>query len=208
MAYLKHDLMGPQGDAAIMVFNPGAEATLTIDLSMLPNDLFGDGASNQAVVPYDLLTNASGPPLASSWTVDMGAKEMKFFSGFGLGAFAPRQGKKGACVADDRYRRHFMGTLQACFLECCADARCENVLVDYVELWWMEAPPSMSCTLLGKIADPATACQEGQGTLVKSLPSGRRCAERWAEVGEVAPAAPGVPAAHLATTPECAGVVI
>ena len=36
LAYLKHDSMGPAGDAAVVVFNPtGAAASVTVDLSSL-----------------------------------------------------------------------------------------------------------------------------------------------------------------------------
>ena len=38
LAYLKHDALGPRGDAAILVFNPGPAQKLTIDLSMLPGE--------------------------------------------------------------------------------------------------------------------------------------------------------------------------
>eukprot|EP01047_Picozoa_sp_COSAG01_P027573 COSAG01_NODE_1824_length_9141_cov_10.234461_3_plen_139_part_00 len=38
LAYLKHDAMGPRGDVAILVFNPGMAQQLTIDLSMLPGE--------------------------------------------------------------------------------------------------------------------------------------------------------------------------
>ena len=38
LAYMKHDSMGPRGDAAILVFNPGPAQKLTIDLSMLPGE--------------------------------------------------------------------------------------------------------------------------------------------------------------------------
>merc|ERR1712113_1037794 len=116
-----------------MGFNPGAASSVTIDLSMLPSSLMG-------VVPYDLFEaqtlshSTSTPPFANSWTVEMGAGEFKAFSGFTLGVFAPRLGKKTDCKADDGYRRQATGdTLQACFLECLKDERCENVYIDYID---------------------------------------------------------------------------
>ena len=51
LAYLKHDAMGPLGDAAILLFNPGDAATFTVDLSMLPDTVYG-------TEPVDLITNA------------------------------------------------------------------------------------------------------------------------------------------------------
>jgi hypothetical protein len=95
LALLKHDSMGPRGDAAIMVFNPGRAQTVTIDLAMLPSLAFG-------VVPVDLFDNdgaadAAPPPLAAAWSVRMAAGEVKAFSGFTLGVFAPRRGKKASC---------------------------------------------------------------------------------------------------------------
>jgi hypothetical protein len=192
IAYLKHDSMGPQGDAAIMIFNPGEAANVTIDLSMLPAALFG-------IVPQDLLSydgsEQSGvPPLAKSWTVEMQAKDMKFFSGFSLGVFAPRQGKKTGCRADDQYiKKALATTMQGCFLECLGNSQCENVFIDHVDLNWMETPPSLSCTLLGKLENPGTACSEGTGTLIKRLPGARSCANDWLSFGEVLAPVPGAP---------------
>ena len=168
LAYLKHDAMGPRGDAAVLLFNPGAAGTVTVDLAALPRAL--DGA-----VPVDALArNASGPPLAASWTVAMGAGEMKFFAGFGLGVFAPRTGKKRACVADDAWSAPSSSTtLEACFLECLALESCENVFVEHVDVYWTEKPAAVACTLLGAVVDPAAACEEGTGTLVRKLVDGR-----------------------------------
>jgi len=83
LAYLKHDSMGPKGDAAIMIFNPGQAQTVTIDLSMLPSSVIG-------AVPVDLfdndgVTDAAPMPLARTWSVKMAAGEVKAFSGFTLG---------------------------------------------------------------------------------------------------------------------------
>jgi hypothetical protein len=194
LAYLKHDSMGPSGDAVLMIFNPGAAQKLIIDLSMLPASVFG-------TVPYDLLrtngtiTGTDTPPLAKAWTVPMGAGEMKFYGGFSLGVFAPRQGKKMSCKADDQYSKKARGTtLQACFLECASDSKCENVFVDFVDIQWRETPPPVSCTLLGAVKDPSTACKEGTGTLINQLPGARSCAHLWDEsVGEPAPPAHGAP---------------
>lgn len=199
IAYLKHDSMGPNGDAAIVVFNPGSAANVTIDLSMLPSSFFGGASSNGAVVPYDLLTmKKDNPPLAESWTIPMEAKEMKFFAGFSLGVFAPRQGKKANCKADDQYSKKAVGkTLQACNLECYADSKCENIFIEYVDMTYSgltAAAPDVVCTLLGSLKDPSTGCSEGTGTLVRKLPGARSCADEWQDVGETLPRAKGAPA--------------
>ena len=47
--------------------------------------------------------------LEKEWTVEIGAGEMRFFSGFTLGVFAPRTGKKGACTS--RYEKPSNATL-------------------------------------------------------------------------------------------------
>jgi hypothetical protein len=191
LAYLKHDSMGPYGDAAILLFNPGSAGHVTTDLSLLPSSLFG-------VVPYDLLgkeeflSQTGVLPLSKSWTVEMGAGEMKFFSGFTLGVYAPRKGKKSECESDDQYKKTASAaTLQACFLECHNDRQCENIFVEYVDVEWLQAPPSIKCMLLGAIANPASACHEGTGTLIKKLPGARTCAWQWP--GEVLPPARGAP---------------
>ena len=167
--------MGPYGDACVMVFNPGSAANVTIDLSSLPKSLL-----NASVVLYDLLTlNQTGqsdappvPPLTESWTVEMGAAEMKFYGGFSLGVFAPRQGKKTGCRSSYS-RRPSSTTLQGCFLECLGDSNCENVFVDFVDVPWVDRPPSLNCTLIGAVGDPSTACDAGNGTLIKKLVDGR-----------------------------------
>ena len=192
LAYLKHDSMGPKGDAAIMVFNPGRAQTVTIDLSMLPSSAFG-------VVPVDLLDNdgaadAAPPPLAETWSVKMAAGEVKAFSGFTLGVFAPRRGKKTSCRPDDGYSKPAAGiTLQECFLDCAKDSKCENVFLEYMDVVWLETPPAANCTLLGALKDPSTGCVVGNGTLVAKLPGARSCAEKWEEVGEASPAVVGAP---------------
>lgn len=57
LVYLKHDAMGPHGDAALMVFNPGKAQNITVDLSLLPEALL-----QGSVVPYDILKlNSTGP---------------------------------------------------------------------------------------------------------------------------------------------------
>ena len=159
------------GDACLMLFNPGAAQTITVDLSSLPAAWL-DGS----VVPHDLLDadGAAGPPLAPSWSVEMSAGQVKALGGFTLASFAPRAGKKGTCTAPGAgsTRRATGSTLQACFLECLGDAQCDNVLVDYVDIVWMETPPPVNCTLLGPL-DPVTDCKAGTGTLVKKLTAGR-----------------------------------
>ena len=221
LAYLKHDSMGPAGDAAILVFNPYAKAAnVTVDLSLLA----GNPVMNGKTTPYDLLALgdldsggkeyaaavaaaaaaaavAGVPPLASSWTVAMGPGEFKFFGGFSLGVFAPRQGKKASCKPDDAYTRPAKSTtLQGCFLECAADAQCENVFIKNVEPTWMEAPPPLACELMGAVKEPATSCTAGDGTLVNKMPGARSCAHLWAGRGRQAtPPAAGAP--HLAPGP-------
>ena len=78
-------------------------------------------------MPYDLLKpnldNQTGiPPLSRSWTVEVGAGEMRFFGGFSLGVFAPRPGTGGKvsdCTPDDRFSKPVASkTLQGCFLAC------------------------------------------------------------------------------------------
>ena len=53
IGYLKHDALGPTGDAAVTIFNPGAAQTLTLDLSLLPPALLAS-----KVVPVDLFTSS------------------------------------------------------------------------------------------------------------------------------------------------------
>jgi len=153
-------------------------------------------------VPVDLLASGGGSgtvaaaphwgALEKAWTVEMGAGEMRFFSGFTLGVFAPRTGKKGACTS--RYEKPSNATtLQGCFLDCARDAQCENVLLGEVAIaGFTAAPPAVSCKLLGAVADPETGCTAGAGTLVTRLPKGRECWGRWAEEGEVGPLVPSV----------------
>merc|ERR1711990_539220 len=128
---------------------------------------------------------------------------MKFFSGFSLGVFAPRQGKKSACQADDQYSKQATSsTLQGCFLECLEDSQCGNVFVEYVDITYMETPPAVSCTLLGAVEDPSSACEEGTGTLVKKLPGARSCAHLWE--GEQSPVALGAtPVQPGPSSPAC-----
>ena len=156
LAYLKHDAMGPYGDAALLLYNPGASGAVTVDLSTLPPALLSAG-----VVPRDLFAadgaapiggndgdeaGARLPPLAASWTVQMPARSARAFSGFSLGVFAPRKGKKSTCKADDTYSaRASATTLQGCFLECAADTRCSNVLVVGEAPTWMERPAPVQC---------------------------------------------------------------
>lgn len=112
LVYLKHDSMGPHGDACLMVFNPSSSSLrLTVDLaSHLPKALL-----NGSITPTNLLddtnngsssvSEATGsvPPLAENWTVDIAAQTFQFFGGFQMGVFAPRFGKRSNCFADDGY---------------------------------------------------------------------------------------------------------
>eukprot|EP00039_Didymoeca_costata_P024594 m.10789 g.10789 ORF g.10789 m.10789 type:complete len:592 (+) comp4319_c0_seq2:479-2254(+) len=173
LAMLKHDSMGPAGDAAIVVFNPGQAQTVTINLSMLPPSLFG-------TKPVELFTSNSSataaafPALESNWTIKLEASSMHAFGGFSLGVFAPRVGKKAACHADDGYNRTASETtLQGCFLECSKDPKCENIYIPNVPIYYMEKPPPVTCTLLGTISNLSAACINGTGTLVTKLPDGR-----------------------------------
>lgn len=157
LVYLKHDALGPDGDAALLVYNPGRAQTLTIDLSLLPDELLtgrimprdllrtdardatggdargtaeGAGAKSAGAAPHGLpAVRARIPPLSRHWTVEMGELEVAAFGGFRLGVFAPRRGKVLACAADDEYKSAARAhTLQGCFLECLADPRCEHLL--------------------------------------------------------------------------------
>jgi len=133
----------------------------------------------------------------------MDAGEMKFFSGFSLGVFAPRRGKKSACVSDDGYSKPANSTnLQGCFLECLKDGQCKNVFVEHANVGYMESPPPLTCTLLGALKNIETSCAAGNGTIVTKLPGARPCAHLWDEVGVSTPAAAG--AHHLPEGPPLA----
>eukprot|EP01052_Picozoa_sp_SAG31_P014998 SAG31_NODE_951_length_10810_cov_3.083652_2_plen_202_part_00 len=59
---------------------------------------------------------------------------------------------------------------------------------------YMEAPPALNCSVLGRISDLAKACPLGNGTLVRRLPGARSCAHRWdSSVTPIAFGAPAVP---------------
>jgi len=123
--------MGPAGDAAILLFNPGVAQTLTLDLSMLPADLLSGATVPQDLLDYPGHTPAPFPPLSASWSVHMREGEMKFAAGFTLGVFAPRVGKTAGCTSD--YQRLARSSvLQDCFLECLRDGRCLNVFVEVI----------------------------------------------------------------------------
>ena len=192
LAYLKHDALGPHGDACVLLYNPGPAQRVTLDLSAsLPASLLQRGEGGEGgeggIVPHDLFApsaaapSASPPPpaLAATWSVEMGAAEFKAFGGFTLPVFAPRRGKVQGCVADDGHQSQpsasSASTLQACFLACLADDRCENVYIaPVIRLPWIrQTLPLLSCTLLGAVADPAAACERGAGTLVRRLDGGR-----------------------------------
>lgn len=135
LALLKHDSMGPAGDAAILLFNPGTAQNLTVDLAgVLPSAML-DGT----IVPYDLLSravdlaahaaSATTPPLVPRWTVELEAGEIKFFGGFSLGVFAPRTGKTAGCTSDYTRLVANATSFHECFLACAEDRRCKNVLL-------------------------------------------------------------------------------
>ena len=171
LAYLKHDALGPHGDAAVVVFNPGQAQTLTVDLSSLPPALLASG-----LVPRELFSNTTaGAPLASNWSVRMEAASFAAF-GFRLGVFAPLPGKFEHCSPDDGYvQQSPSSTLQACFLDCKRDTRCQNVFVTIKALpRWLEKPSPVACTLLGHIDSTGVACPKpGAGTLVAALAGSR-----------------------------------
>ena len=169
IAYLKHDALGPRGDAAVVILNPGAAQTLAVDLSSLPPSMLGG-----IVVPVDLFTNATAAsPLSKSWSVKMAAGSFVAFGFHGLGVFAPRKGKSGPCKS--LYSKPTAATtMQACFLDCANAPKCKNVFVEMKALpKWLEKPGPISCTLLGAVAEPNSACTSGNGTLIAALPGAR-----------------------------------
>lgn len=189
LAYLKHDSLGPHGDACVMIFNPGAAQTVVVDLSLLPPAITSAG-----IVPIDLLTNTSAPsPLSQSWAVEMGAGEARAYAGFSLGVYAPRKGKVSACKSNYSRAVPAVTTLQNCFLTCSQDPQCANVLVHGQLPAYLEAPGPMSCTLLGSVSDPSAMCTPADteacaqtktevkhgkdsskcATLVRQMPQGR-----------------------------------
>lgn len=168
IAYLKHDALGPDGDAAVVVFNPGPAQTLTIDLSALPAALLA-----AKFVPRDIFTNATARlPLSANWSVPMAAESFAAY-GFTLGVFAPRKGKFKHCTAADGYSKPSPAstTLQECFLACHRDTHCHNVFITTDVLpRWLEKPGPIGCTLLGTVLSSSTACVDGgAGTLVAAL---------------------------------------
>lgn len=207
IAYLKWDSMGPRGDAAIMVFNPAGAQTVTIDLRSLPTAVMGARLYDLFVGNESTLLQQQElqPPLARTWTVQMAAGQFAAFSGFSLGVFAPRKGKKSSCRADDGYSKPAIGdTLQACFLECANDKRCNNVFVEYMNINYMEKPPPANCTLLGPLQDPSTGCKGVTnaslgpgGTLIAALPGARSRATDWP--GAMPPLVAGVEGYALKT---------
>ena len=54
LVYLKYDALGPDGEACLMIFNPGPAQTLTVDLSTLPPSLLAG-----TTVPHDLFSSRS-----------------------------------------------------------------------------------------------------------------------------------------------------
>merc|ERR1712113_634094 len=136
-------------------------------------------------------------PLTTNWTVAMKAGECKAFGGFSLGVYAPRKGKVGQCNSEYMTKSSAI-TLQACFLECARDAKRENVLVHGTVPNYMETPAEISCTLIGKVADPTTACTSGSDTLIKKMPTARKCANLWET-----PTAPADGAPAVASGPPC-----
>lgn len=174
LAYLKHDALGPYGDAAVVVFNPGAAQNLTVDLSMLPPSLL-----TSEVTLTDLFRNTSSayiagtPPLAAQWTIEMKAGSFAAFGFRGLGVYAPRKGMYLDCNATDGYSKPSTTatSLQSCFMECKRDLHCKNVFVKMEGGLprWLEKPNPISCTLLGAVTTTAGCTTGGAGKLVKLL---------------------------------------
>merc|ERR1712217_459493 len=181
-----------------MVFNPSKAQDIYIDLSSLPSALTGG-----TVTPYDLFTNAKADsPLTTNWTVSMKAGEYKAFGGFSLGVYAPRKGKVGQCNSDYTTKSS-ANTLQACFLDCARDAKCENVLVHGTVPNYMEKPAAITCSLVGEVAQPAAACTSGSDTLIHKMPTARKCANLWET-----PTAPAEGASSIANGPACNHLIL
>ena len=70
--------------------------------------------------------------------MEVRAGEFAAFSGFSLGVFALRKGKKASRRPDDGYSKPAAAaTLQACFLECAKDKQCENVFfLQFMDVVW------------------------------------------------------------------------
>ena len=162
----------------VVLFNPRAQArTVTVDLSLLPPALLA-----AEIVPLDLITNVSaGTPLAANWTVTMPAGSFAAF-GFRFGVFAPRRGKFERCSPTDGHSARIPSatTLQACFLACARDAKCENVFVTIPALpRWLEKPAPIVCTVLGAVGSTTVSCPKaGAGTLIAALPGPRPTPKR------------------------------
>ena len=195
LVYLKHDSMGPYGDAALMVFNPGEAQTVTVDLSLLPANLIGG-----KITPYDLFTNETADtPLSSSWSVAMRAGEAKALGGFSLGVYAPKKGKVAGC-ASSYSKVSSATTLQQCFLDCAAQPLCDNVLVYGTTPRYTEAPSPITCTLLGSVDDSTCTPGECNGrsgpakcaTLIRQLDHARPCAHLWPTPTQLADGAPAI----------------
>ena len=97
--------------------------------------------------------------------------------------FAPRKGKSGPC--NSGYSKlSAAATLQACFLDCAHDPKCKNAFVEAKALpKWLEKPGPISCTLLGAVAAPKSACTSGNGTLIAALPGARPMAVKTDDIG-------------------------
>ena len=175
IAYLKHDALGPHGDSAVVIFNPGMAQNLTVDLSMLPPSVL-----TSKITLTDLFRNSSGaydgstPPLAAQWTIGMKAGSFAAFGFRGLGVYAPRKGMYLGCNATDGYskRSTTATSLQSCFMECKRDVSCKHVFIEMKGALprWLEKPGPISCTLLGAVTTTRSACTAGgAGKLVRLL---------------------------------------
>jgi hypothetical protein len=52
-----------------------------------------------------------------------------------------------------------------------------TILLLLAQVFWMEKPKPVRCTLLGPIANPAAGCKPGNNTLIKKLVDGRPAAQ-------------------------------
>ena len=87
-----HAAMGPTGESAIIIFNPGQAQTITIDLSQ-PASLLGRG-----VWLHDLFELFGGgnatAALNKEWAIPMKASEMKAFCWLQPRCIRTTQGQK------------------------------------------------------------------------------------------------------------------
>jgi len=81
LAYLKHDSMGPNGDAAILIFNPGRAQSVTIDLSSLPSWIIDGSITPTNLLPKDNPSSTCYTKLQGGIPVDEGTEVGKSSGG-------------------------------------------------------------------------------------------------------------------------------